>query len=89
MSIQLPQYTAQSCWVPSLEAGKLTSAQLVLHSRMPSLTGIVFVQCILYYKLYPGDFLWTKVLVRLYSLSHDSTMFIDNIVRFSWSGHLT
>jgi len=27
------------------------------------LTGIVFVQCILYYKLYPGDFAWTKVLV--------------------------
>ncbi|KAH0825955.1 hypothetical protein J3R83DRAFT_7550 [Lanmaoa asiatica] len=27
------------------------------------LTGIVFVQCLMYYKLYPGDFVWTKVLV--------------------------
>ncbi|KAF8131422.1 hypothetical protein EV363DRAFT_1431409 [Boletus edulis] len=27
------------------------------------LTGIVFVQCILYYKLYPNDFAWTKALV--------------------------
>ncbi|KAF8551086.1 hypothetical protein OG21DRAFT_1487251 [Imleria badia] len=27
------------------------------------LTGIVFVQCILYYKLYPADFAWTKALV--------------------------
>ncbi|KAG6333322.1 hypothetical protein ID866_5770 [Astraeus odoratus] len=27
------------------------------------LTGIVFVQCILYYKLYPGDYAWTKFLV--------------------------
>ncbi|KAG8219207.1 hypothetical protein J3R82DRAFT_25 [Butyriboletus roseoflavus] len=30
---------------------------------MCSLTGIVFVQCVLYFKLYPGDFVWTKVLV--------------------------
>ncbi|KAG9309075.1 hypothetical protein JVU11DRAFT_10957 [Chiua virens] len=28
-----------------------------------ALTGIVFVQCVLYFKLYPGDYLWTKVLV--------------------------
>ncbi|KAF8838706.1 hypothetical protein BDN67DRAFT_64407 [Paxillus ammoniavirescens] len=28
-----------------------------------SLTGIVFVQCVLYFKLYPGDFAWTKFLV--------------------------
>ncbi|KAN0073677.1 hypothetical protein V8E55_012154 [Tylopilus felleus] len=28
-----------------------------------ALTGIVFVQCVLYYKLYPGDFAWTKALV--------------------------
>ncbi|KIJ66624.1 hypothetical protein HYDPIDRAFT_151309 [Hydnomerulius pinastri MD-312] len=27
------------------------------------LTGIVFVQCVLYYKLYPSDFVWTKFLV--------------------------
>ncbi|KAI9566313.1 hypothetical protein HD554DRAFT_1179064 [Boletus coccyginus] len=27
------------------------------------LTGIVFVQSIMYYKLYPGDFAWTKALV--------------------------
>lgn len=31
---------------------------------MSSLTGIVYVQCLLYYRLYPGDFVWTKVLVR-------------------------
>ncbi|KAG6380553.1 hypothetical protein JVT61DRAFT_4912 [Boletus reticuloceps] len=30
-----------------------------------ALTGIVFVQCVLYYKLYPGDFAWTKALVFL------------------------
>ncbi|KAI6100405.1 hypothetical protein EDD16DRAFT_1762705 [Pisolithus croceorrhizus] len=28
-----------------------------------ALTGVVFVQCILYYKLYPGDYAWTKFLV--------------------------
>lgn len=28
-----------------------------------SLTGLVFVQCVLYYKLYPGDYAWTKFLV--------------------------
>ncbi|KAF9225084.1 hypothetical protein BS17DRAFT_576715 [Gyrodon lividus] len=28
-----------------------------------SLTGIVFVQCVLYFKLYPADFGWTKFLV--------------------------
>lgn len=28
-----------------------------------ALTGVVFVQCVLYYKLYPGDYAWTKFLV--------------------------
>ncbi|KIN99964.1 hypothetical protein M404DRAFT_10295 [Pisolithus tinctorius Marx 270] len=27
-----------------------------------ALTGLVFVQCVLYYKLYPGDYAWTKFL---------------------------
>lgn len=30
-----------------------------------ALTGLVFVQCVLYYKLYPGDYAWTKFLVFL------------------------
>ncbi|KAI6138517.1 hypothetical protein BKA82DRAFT_4236809 [Pisolithus tinctorius] len=38
-----------------------------------ALTGLVFVQCVLYYKLYPGDYAWTKFLLihrRALDLTH-------------------
>ncbi|KAI6139989.1 hypothetical protein BKA82DRAFT_4219962 [Pisolithus tinctorius] len=41
-----------------------------LSSPLKASPGSVFVQCVLYYKLYPGDYAWTKFLVFLLDLTH-------------------